>query len=113
MSFIPKTVKIFYSFSPADRSLRQNLDDALFNLKHKHKIITLPEDELELAGLNAKEQINNDLKESDIILLLISQDFFANNEFYEDVIRIAAERYTANEAKVVPVLLRSCDWEPM
>jgi predicted aspartyl protease len=43
--------------------------------------------------------------------LLVSSDFLASNYCYEKEMKRAVERHELGEARVVPVILRQCDWQ--
>jgi hypothetical protein len=44
------------------------------------------------------------------VLLLISPDFIASDYCYEREMERALERHHKGEARVIPVILRPCDW---
>ena len=46
-----------------------------------------------------------------MILLLISADFLASDYCYGIEMQRALQRHQANEARVIPILLRSVDWK--
>jgi hypothetical protein len=54
--------------------------------------------------------LDRHLNIASVILLLISSDFLASDYQYGVELRCAMERHRANEARVIPVLLRACDW---
>jgi tetratricopeptide (TPR) repeat protein len=45
-----------------------------------------------------------------VILLLVSPDFLASTYCYEIEMKRALQRHTAGEARVIPIILRRCDW---
>ncbi|MEO1069265.1 MAG: TIR domain-containing protein, partial [Cyanobacteria bacterium J06638_6] len=45
------------------------------------------------------------------ILLLISADFIASDYCYENELRRAMEHHESGEARVIPIILRSVDWQ--
>ena len=45
-----------------------------------------------------------------IILLLVSADFIASNYCWGKEVKRALERHASGKARVLPVMLRSCDW---
>jgi hypothetical protein len=55
--------------------------------------------------------INQYLETADIILLLISANFLASDYCFDIEMRRAVERHDAGEARVIPVILRACDWQ--
>ncbi|MFK7905319.1 MAG: SIR2 family protein [Chitinophagales bacterium] len=63
-----------------------------------------------LASTHIQNTFEARLKEADIVLPLLSSDFFNTDEFFE-AIEIAFERQANQSARVVPVVLRSCMWK--
>jgi CheY-like chemotaxis protein len=45
-----------------------------------------------------------------IILLLVSADFLASDYCYDVEMKRAMERHASGEARVIPIILRPCDW---
>ena len=60
-------------------------------------------------GDELHRQINSHLVTADIILLLISADFLASDYCHDVEMKRAIERHD-NGARVIPVILRPCDW---
>src|SRR5436190_22120454 len=56
-------------------------------------------------------QIMDRLKTAQIILLLISADFMASKFCYGIELKEAIERHDANQARVLPIILRPTDWK--
>jgi hypothetical protein len=50
------------------------------------------------------------LESANIILLLVSSDFLASDYCYDIELKRALERHERNQARVIPVILRSVDW---
>src|SRR5262249_18926731 len=50
------------------------------------------------------------LVSADVVLLLISVDFLHSDYAYGPELRQALEQHQANRTRVVPVILRYCDW---
>ena len=63
-----------------------------------------------MAGEKWEDKIDENLERADLILLLISADFIASNYCWEKEMMRALERDAAQEAKVVPVILRDVNW---
>jgi tetratricopeptide (TPR) repeat protein len=55
--------------------------------------------------------IDEHLNTADIILLLISPEFLASRYCYDVEMKRALERHDQDHARVVPVILRPCDWK--
>lgn len=63
------------------------------------------------AGDHLDHEISQQMEDADVILLLVSSDFLASDYCYDKEMTRALERHQNGEAKVVPVILRACDWQ--
>lgn len=102
-------VKIFYSYSHADENMRNELEKHLVMLKRQGIIKTWYDRKIS-AGSELDSIIDKNLKDSDIILLLISVDFLSSDYCYDIEMKQALKMHNDKEAIVIPVILRSCDW---
>ncbi len=107
LSQISETVNIFFSLAPApqDRNLFEKLRKHLSALKRQGLIDLWYDSEIN-AGSNVRDSIQSYLSTADIIVLLISADFFASDQCVEVEMAFALEQYAARAAQVIPVLLR-------
>ena len=108
----PKPIQIFYSFAQQDAVLCEQLERHLVTLRRTGTIIDW-HDRLVHAGEEVQAEIDKHLRTADIVLLLISSDFLASSYQQDDEMKLIIERYEAGELDVVPVILRSCEWEQM
>jgi hypothetical protein len=104
--------RLFFSYSHKDEGLRDELEKHLASLKHQGIIDTWHDRRIE-AGEEWATQIDDQLRTADIILLLVSADFIASRYCYELEMKEALRRHEAGEAKVIPVILRPCDWHDL
>ncbi|RYE13004.1 MAG: toll/interleukin-1 receptor domain-containing protein [Rickettsiales bacterium] len=102
-------VKLFFSYSHKDEELRNELDKHLSILK-RQGIISAWHDRCIIGGSELSTEISNNLKTSNIILLLISSDFLASDYCYDNEMKFAMEMHESGAATVLPVILRPCDW---
>ena len=100
---------LFFSYSHKDEALRNQLEIHLTMLKRQGVISTWHDRRL-IAGDSVDQGISQQLEVADIILLLISPDFLASDYCYSVEMTRALERNAAGEARVIPVILRPCDW---
>jgi internalin A len=63
------------------------------------------------AGQEWAGEIDKELERANIILLLISPDFIASNYCYDIEMKRAIERHEAQEATVIPIIVRDVDWD--
>jgi len=105
-----KPIEIFYSYAHEDEELRDELEKHLSILKRKG-VIQGWHDRRIGAGREWEDEIDTHLNTAHVILLLISADFLASDYCYDVEMKRAMERHQAGEARVIPVILRPCDWE--
>jgi hypothetical protein len=102
-------VRVFFSYSHKDEAMRDELEKHLTMLKRKGVINTWHDRRID-AGSVLNAEIDDNVKEADIILLLISVDFLASDYCYDIEMKKALEMHESKQAVVVPIILRSCDW---
>jgi TIR domain-containing protein len=107
-----KKLKVFLSYAHEDEEMKNQLDKFLVNLKRSGSIEVWQDREL-LGGAEWDESIKNELAAADIILLLISADFNASNYIWNKELAIAMQRHENGEARVIPIILRNCEWTDM
>jgi predicted helicase len=103
-------MKLFYSYAHEDEALRNELEKHL-KLLQRQGYITQWHDRQILPGSLWEQEINAHLKAARIILLLVSPDFIASDYCYGVEMQEALKRHFASEARVIPIILRSSDWE--
>ncbi|MFC3627777.1 toll/interleukin-1 receptor domain-containing protein [Vogesella amnigena] len=100
---------IFFSYSHKDEVLRNELEAHLALLKHEG-LVEAWHDRRIVAGDVVDDAIFSELEAADIILLLVSSDFINSPYCYSREMARAMERHHAGLARVIPVILRHCDW---
>jgi formylglycine-generating enzyme required for sulfatase activity len=103
-------IEIFFSYAREDELLRDELAKHLKPLQQEG-IITAWHDREIPPGAEWQNEIDRHLESAQIILLLISSDFLASDYCYSRELKRALERHESKEACVIPVILRSCDWQ--
>jgi hypothetical protein len=103
-------VEVFISYAHKDRKLRDELATHLSNLRNQGVISDWYDGDIP-PGTEWKTQIMDHLKTAQIILLLISADFMASRFCYSIELKEAIARHNANQARVLPIILRDTDWK--
>ncbi|MEQ8971359.1 MAG: TIR domain-containing protein [Coleofasciculus sp. C1-SOL-03] len=105
-----KPIKVLYccSDSKDDEKMLQGLDKQL-NILQRQGFINTWHTELIGAGKEWKNEIYEKIITADIIMLLISADFFASDYNWNIVLETAKQRHKARKAIVIPILLRRVD----
>lgn len=104
--------KLFFSYSHVDEALRNQLEVHLSALKRQGLIGTWHDRRI-TAGTPVGDAIDRNLNASQVILLLVSSDFIASDYCYECEMARAMERHERGDARVIPVILRPCDWHDL
>jgi len=102
-------LNIFLSYAHEDELMKAELDKSLIGLKRSGRIDVWQDKEI-MAGQEWDEAIKNKLAEADIILLLISVDFNNSQYIWEKELTVAMQRHNEGKARVIPIILRPCDW---
>ena len=103
-------MNVFISYSHKDESYRKELKKHLVMLE-RNGVISSWSDRCIAPGQEWEKEIADRLDNSDIILLLISSDFLSSFYCYYKEMKRALARHDNNEAAVVPIILRPCDWK--
>jgi len=101
---------VFISYSHRDRGLREELEKHLSNLRRQNMIASWYDGNIS-PGTEWEAQIREHLNRDQIILLLISADFMDSDFCYSIEMTRAIARHNANEARVLPIILRPTDWK--
>ena len=100
---------VFFVYSHRDEELRDQLEKHLVTLKRQN-IVETWHDRRIAAGDEFADKISSELERADVILLLVSADFLASEYCFNVEMRRALERHERKEARVIPIILRPCDW---
>ena len=103
-------VSLFYSYAHKDEELKEELWTHLAPLRMAGLISEWHDRDI-TAGTEWERDIDKNMMSADIILLLISADFFASKYCWSVEMRKALERHGRHEARAIPVILRPCLWE--
>ena len=103
-------LQVFRSYSHEDEELRKELDKHLSVLQ-RQGIISSWDDRRIGPGEELHGEISAHLDAAEIVLLLVSADFLASDYCYDVEMQRAMERHRQGLARVIPVILRPCDWQ--
>lgn len=102
--------QLFYSYSHKDEKLRDQLETHLSTLKRENRISGWHDRRI-TAGTEWKGEIDEHLKSSSVILLLVTANFLASDYCHDVELSYAMEQHEQGNARVIPVILRPCDWK--
>ena len=101
--------KVFFSYSHDDEALRNQLEKHLASLRYEGLVDSWHDRRL-VAGEMVDSAIDAQIDAADIVLLLLSASFLSSHYCYSVEMQRALARHAAGECRVVPVILRACDW---
>jgi hypothetical protein len=103
-------VQLFCSYSHKDAKFRAELEVFLAGLRTQG-LVHLWHDRLIQPGADWAREIDENLEHADVILLLVSADFIASRYCMGIELKRALERSSSAAARVIPILVRTCDLE--
>ncbi len=103
-------VNIFIIYSRKDLEYHDMLKKHLNLLKNNGNIVDIWSDGKILPGENWDDVIKQKLKAAEIILMLISADFFDSEYILKDELTLAFKQHSNNTSVVIPILVRNCLW---
>ena len=107
MNILP--IGIFYAYAQEDEALQNELEKHLSLLK-REGLITGWHFRMISGGKEWQGEIDSHINKSKIILLLVSPDFLSSDYCYDVEMKKAMELHKSKAARVIPVILRPCDW---
>lgn len=102
-------IDVFIAYAKADGALLERLRIQLSAAERIGLIDTWHDGEIEI-GTDTQLAMEAAMNKAEIVLLLISADFFAS-EVYEKELPLALSLHREGKAKVIPVILRECTWQ--
>jgi len=104
-----RRIDVFFVHSHKDEKHRKEIEKHMSLLKSQG-LINAWHDRMIRAGSDWNSEINKHLNSSALILLLVSADFLGSDYINGVEMRRALELHDQGLARVVPIVLRNCDW---
>ena len=105
-----KPLKAMFCYSHNNRRQRDQVEKHLALMK-RDNLVEIWYDRNITAGAEWKGRIDEHLNQCEIILLMVSADFIASDYCFDVEMKRAIQRHEAGEARVIPVILRKCEWK--
>ena len=97
-------------YSHQDEDLRKEVGKHLAALR-RDGVIDIWQDRRNGPGDEFDREISNQPESEDIVLLLVSSDFLHSHYCYDIEMKRVLEHHAEGSARVIPVILRPCDWQ--
>lgn len=105
-------LNLLIAYAPADEEMKNEMEKHLSKLRKSKKANVWSNTRITVAH-KWDEIAKAKLREADIILLLISQDFLSNSVIWKDEVNTILERYSYGTALVIPIILGNFISSPM
>jgi hypothetical protein len=106
---VERPIEIFFSYAHEDEELMDEVRRQLIVRERLGEIVKW-HDRMIPAGDRWRTQIDSRIERAHVILLFMSPHFLASRYCYEIEGEIALRRHREGTARVIPVVLRACDW---
>jgi hypoxanthine phosphoribosyltransferase len=103
-------IRLFISYSHKDEGSRKKLNTCIGFLKNLN-LVEDWHDRMIAGGEEWEKEIDRYLNSADVILLLVSPDFLNSRYCFGVEMRRALERHKADEARVIPIIVRPALWD--
>ena len=103
-------IKVFFSYAHEDGVWCEKLRKFLRRLERDGDIQGWYDSDIS-GGMEWKVEIMTHLNAAHIILLLVSQDFIDSDFCWGTEMKEAMKRHKAGTARVIPIIVRHCDWQ--
>ncbi|APR67818.1 toll-Interleukin receptor [Thalassolituus oleivorans] len=101
--------KIFISYSHKDEEFKNSLAEHLAGLERSGAISEWNDRKI-APGTDWSHEINENLKNADLILFLISSSFLSSDYCVNIEAETALSMHNAGEAQLIPIVIRAVDW---
>ena len=101
--------KVFISYSHKDEVFKDSLTEHLSGLR-RSGIISEWNDRKIIPSTDWSDQIDENLRGSEIILFLISSSFLSSDYCVNVEVETALRMHKASEAQLIPIVVRSVEW---
>lgn len=102
-------INVFISYSHKDEQLKESFEEHLSGLVRSGKIKSWNDRKI-VPGQDWSNEISTNLKESQIILFLISSSFINSDYCVNIEVKTALEMHNSGQAKLIPIVVRPVVW---
>jgi hypothetical protein len=101
---------LFYAYAAQDVRMHEQLEKHLRALKQRG---ALADWHSRVVGSDAawRTEVSPHVAQADVVMLLVSGDFVSHEYCYGPEVHLALERHLRGEVRLIPVLLRPCNWK--
>lgn len=103
-------MRAFISYSHKDANLLTQLHEHLAALRRQGLLDTWTDREI-CAGDVIDDHVSAEIEDAELYLLLVSSSFINSNYCFDKEFARALVRQKAGKARIVPVIVRECDWQ--
>ncbi|MEZ4941272.1 MAG: TIR domain-containing protein [Saprospiraceae bacterium] len=106
----PQPYGLFIIYAREDESYLHELVKHLKPMERANLVSVWTDREI-LAGEEWEPSLKEELKNADIILLLVSSNYFASNYIHEVEMKEILVRHESGKVKMIPIIVSPCQWK--
>jgi hypothetical protein len=103
-------VRLFVSYAHANEQHRRGLAPRL-KILEKRGLISVWDDHAIAAGDAWRNEIEEQLRIAEIIVLLVTDDFLASDFIQNVELKQAFERHKTGDLRIIPIIVQHCLWK--
>ena len=105
-----RPMKVAVSYAHADDRLMKSFASHL-EIAVRERMVDPWDDRWIVAGSDWRNDIDRRFRDADVVVLLVSDEFLQSKYCMDVEVPLVLERASRNQAVVVPVIVRPCDWQ--
>ncbi len=102
--------RIFVSYAEEDEAFCKAFEKHIWPLQQRDKLIIWSKGQLK-AGMQTDEVQQQEMQKANIIVLLVSADYFYDRDIWNVELKTALARAERGECKLAVVVVQACDWK--
>lgn len=102
--------RVFVSYAEEDEEFARALEKFLQPLQRRDKLLVWTKRAI-TPGQHRDSLVRQELERADLVILLMSVDFFANKDIWQEEFKASLELQKKGQCDLFPVLVRQCDWQ--
>jgi hypothetical protein len=110
MTIHQEPVSLFLAYVEEDVYWLEQLETHLSVLQDSGRISLWHKRQIR-AGMNWKNEVDQQIEQASLVLLLVSTDFLASDYGSQVEVKRAMVRQEVGLAQVIPIIVRPCDWK--
>jgi internalin A len=102
--------RLYISYAEEDEAFCKAFEKHIWPLQQRDKLIVWSKGKL-IAGMETDEVQRQEMQKANIVVLLLSADYFYNRDIWNIELKEAMKRAELGECTLAVIVVRDCDWK--